>query len=108
MAKSIVRLTFLQRTALFEELKKHCTKGEDGLVRYADGWDDARVAAVVGAPVNATHVKNLRSETLGALAKRNIPGDLEARLTMVEDFLTSHWPDWRDKVDQDLFNRSSR
>ncbi len=107
MAKHITRLTFLQRTALFEELKKHCTKGEDGLVRYADGWDDARVTAVVGAPVNVTHVRNLRNETLGPVIKR-APKDLEDRLTMIEDFLTSKWPDWQSHLDPDLFGKDGK
>lgn len=102
-----VRLTFPQRVAATKELEKHCTKGPDGYALYESGWDDDRVAAVLGQPYNKIHIRNIRRELLGNIRRSSEESspEMEAvlfRLTLIEDYLTSKWPDWKDKVQGDL------
>lgn len=95
--KKPVFLTFSQKYAAYEELKKHCVK-KDGFAVYDLDWDDARVAAVCGNPVNDVHIRGLRREGIGNLrtgesVKAN-PA-LEQRITDIEEYLTRQNPNWR-------------
>lgn len=100
MKKPAVRLSFIQRLAVHDELKKHCTTGPNGVAIFAEGWDDHKVAEIVGAPVTHKHVASIRRETIGDLIRSAAPPtDIESRLTQIEDYLTSKWPDWKSHVD---------
>lgn len=92
------RLDFSTKLKVLEALKLHCSKGDDGFAKYEDGWDDARLAAQFAAPVNPTHIKNLRREQIGSLreARMITTGDMGERLTQIEDYLTRQHPEWRD------------
>lgn len=87
-------LTFVQKTAIYEKLKEVCHKTGDGLCRYSEGWDDEKVSILIG--VTSLGVRSVRRDMFGN-TKRNKPdGDgIKARITAIEEYLTSKNPNWK-------------
>lgn len=102
-------LGFKARLEIHEKLKGVIIPTGPDLCTYAEGWSDNRVAQELGcAPSN---VKGVRAEVFGKLrqaAGGPRSGDVEERLTQIEDFLTSKWPDWKDHLDPDLFSKGGK
>lgn len=96
-------LTFAQRLKIHERLKQMATSDGNGTCTYKEGFSDDVVAKEFG--FSRSNVAGVRRETLGDIRKaRTVAAHgIEDRITMIEDFLTSKWPDWRDKLDPDLF-----
>jgi hypothetical protein len=102
MAKIVLTLT--QRIAALEQLRAVCTKTPEGLAVFQPGWDDHKVAALLGAPYNPMHIQTIRKEMIGMLYTADRPrrspagGSLEERLTTIEDYLTRKNPLWRETL----------
>ena len=97
--KKPVRITFAQKMAIAAELQKHCTKDAEGFAVWEKNWDDDRVAAVCGSPINNIHVRNVRREIIGSTRRGGQKtDDMAARLEAIEDYLTSKYPGWREDL----------
>lgn len=98
MKKSIVRLTFSERFSVAQVLQKYCKQTPEGLAKYDEGYDDARVAAIIGGKINELHIRGVRREIIGQLHKNSSTSNLSERINEIEDYLTSKYPDWRDQI----------
>lgn len=92
-----------QKFQINKKLEEVCLK-INGLAQYRQGWNDITVAEFINASnpdkekdsvvINANHVAKVRSEFFGKLQtktynKTNAFKELEARVTAIENFLTS-------------------
>lgn len=85
MAKIV--LNFMQKTRAMEVLKEHCS-GDGTHATYADGFDDAKVSALVterfGFVCAPTIILGLRRAVFGNLGRNNPPAELSARVKALE------------------------
>lgn len=101
-------LTLKARIEIHEKLKEVIIPLGDGTCTYKDGWNDRLVAERFKCVEN--NVAGVRREMFGGLKKATttIATGIEERLTQIEDFLTSKWPDWKDHLDPDLFSKGGK
>lgn len=89
------RATVTQTVAIHNKLGEVLTEVSEGCFVYAEGWTDQAVAEFVDpvGKLSATHVKHVRSEAFGSLARAKDIQDtnivsriaaLEARVTEME------------------------
>lgn len=97
-----VKLTFAQKQQVYEKLKEVCRKIGDGLCDYNTGWNDEKVAEVMG--VKWTGVRSVRREMFGntrptpATPGSGLTGRMSIAERDIQDimaFLTSKYPDWK-------------
>lgn len=83
------RMDVTQTLAVVELLRVNCEKvGETDFCRYKDGWNDKRIANMVGVSHNS--VGRVRREILGDLKAgrgESNPNNVSVRLAHIEDFL---------------------
>lgn len=85
MAKIV--LNFMQKTRAMEVLKEHCS-GDGTHATYADGFDDAKVAAAVtekfGFACSQYSILGLRRASFGNIGLNKPPAELSARVKALE------------------------
>ena len=95
--------TLANKILIAKKLEEVCTKTIDGFAKYASGWNDRKVADLLGKSINANHVRHVRQEIVGNTERTAKPkiqppislSDLETRITQIEDYLTSKNPTWK-------------
>lgn len=89
------RLSFSQKTPIYEKLKEVCFKTGEGICKFAENWDDRRVAELLKVPEGS--VRSVRREMFGHTRKNGSVGKLllEERITAIEEYLTSKNPNWK-------------
>lgn len=98
--ETIVKLSFAQKHTVYEKLKEVCRKVGDGRAEYITGWNDEKVAEVMG--VKWTGVRSVRREMFGNTRGSPQKTGTTGRLAQVEDdlravmaYLTSKNPAWK-------------
>ncbi len=93
-------LNFMQKTRAMEVLKEHCS-GDGTHATYADGFDDAKVAAAVtekfGFPCSPFTILGLRRAALGNIGMNKPPAELSARVKALEGTVAELLA-WRDSL----------
>ncbi|MGC0395246.1 MULTISPECIES: hypothetical protein [Bradyrhizobium] len=88
--KNPVRIHRLEYIRINDKLREVIVRVDDTTCKYADGWDDARVARELKLPLNS--VGNLRREAYGNLPNTGnrsdnsrLKSDVEGMLKLLED-----------------------
>lgn len=64
------KLSTKETVEAYHLIEKHTKKSEGGLVEYEDGFNDARIAAMVGKDAPASAIGRIRTENFGKLAAK--------------------------------------
>lgn len=98
-------LTFKQKMQLHEIMKTHIVKQQDGLYKYINGIvndiDMAEKASkIIDCRITGPIVRKLRDDMFGKVKPTpNVAnGDLDKRVTAIEEYLTRKNPTWRDEA----------
>lgn len=87
MAKQGGRHVTTSETIAINDLLKQHTKptGEPGMIEYADGYDDKRIASMIGDKLSQYSVARIRQELFGKLQiKSNSEARIDARFDALE------------------------
>ena len=102
MTKQIQRISRAESFKVYDFLKDKIADvpNQKGILmcEFAQGWDDQRVAQVL--KISEKTVSNIRREMFGKIKDTAITsekrGSLDARITQIENYLTSQSAKWRE------------